>query len=165
MAVPLDLPHTIERALARAMGQIDRVLARAVQTGADARDVATRIGRFLSPRFAARRNASGEVVRGNVRGVLGDWPASSGAASAGVRAIAETEINTAHGDAATVIAQRTPGLGVQWLLAPLHEAGDDCDGYASADNGFGPGVYLPTDVPPYPVHPRCQCQLLTVPLS
>lgn len=157
MAVPLNLPGLIDGAIARAMRQVDRVLTRAVATGQDARDVAARIGRFLSPRFSPRRDVAGRVVRANLPGALADWPAASGMGSAGVRLIAEHEINAAASTRIITIAQRTPGYALRWLLSPAHSVSDQCTGYATADNGLGAGVYLPHDMPPLPAHIRCAC--------
>jgi hypothetical protein len=55
-------------------------------------------------------------------------------------------------------AMRRGGIvrGVQWQLSPAHAIEDECDELASADVGFGPGVYPPDEFPDAP-HPYCAC--------
>lgn len=152
-------------ALIRAAGQTDRVLTDAVVTQPDPTEVITRITLYFDPDFSSRRTVGGDLIRDGRPGAFTDWPAASGMGSSGVRAIAEHEIYTAHGDEAIIQAQRLEGVGILWELSPWHTDADECDDNANTDSGFGPGVFRSDEVPEYPSHVRCSCVLSPVPLE
>ncbi len=54
------------------------------------------------------------------------------------------------------------GRLMRWLLDPAHVERDECDEKARGNLGFGPGVYPPNLLPPYPSHPHCKCRLVLV---
>lgn len=137
----------------RVTAQIGRVLANAIQFGHTVADVATRIERYLRPRFAAYRNVLGKLVRENVPGRLIDYPGASGMGLHGTRLIAWREITDAHRDRMATIAT-AGGNGLKWLLSPMHVGADICDNYAASDQGYGPGIYLPGTMPE-PPHVGC----------
>jgi hypothetical protein len=70
---------------------------------------------------------------------------------------------TAHGAAVVGAAAASGGRYlVRWVLSPAHEDDDECDEKASANLGFGPGVYPAGAVPDFPSHPNCRCRLVVV---
>lgn len=80
--------------------------------------------------------------------------------------IARTEINTSWRESHILSTQSSPGVfkdyieGIRWNLSSAHVALDQCDLFASYDQGMGEGVYGPGDVPSS--HPRCFCFTTTV---
>jgi hypothetical protein len=84
-----------------------------------------------------------------------------GVASSAAREAMLWQTSLAHGTAVRASA-RASGDFVRWTLAPDHPDHDACDEVAEADVGYGPGVYLPDDVPDYPRHARCRCVLAIV---
>ncbi len=160
----MSVINSLRNADRRIIGQLRRVLARAVALGTDARDAATAVKRYLSPWYAPRRAATGRVLGGDRS--AGGWPGTPGAASAHDRLLMETEASRAHGEAVVRRAARSrEPMGVRWMLAPAHWGIDPCDDRARRDTGFGQGVYAVAEVPPYPSHPRCRCVLQAAPLT
>lgn len=51
---------------------------------------------------------------------------------------------------------------VKIVLESGHDTPDICDAIASADCGFGPGVYPLNAAPCLPLHPNCECRLRPV---
>ena len=79
------------------------------------------------------------------------------------RRLLAVETRTAHG--AAVVRSATASGGrylVRWVLSPAHWDDDECDEKASANVGFGPGVYPPGTVPTFPSHIGCRCRLVPV---
>lgn len=75
-----------------------------------------------------------------------------------VERLARTEMNNAFRESAIQSAKRAPWVrGLKWNLSASHPKPDICDDWASADNGMGPGVYAPNDVPQE--HPNGFCYL------
>lgn len=153
----------VGNALGRVMGQVSRVLTRAAEMGQDAREAGVRLRKYLSPAYAPYRLPDGRLVRTDVPGALTDWPAASGSGVDAVRLIADHEVTQAHRNG--IIAATSDGRhATQWVLSSGHERGDECDDLANADSGFGPGIYLPGEVPPTP-HIRCACSLMPIVLT
>ena len=55
-------------------------------------------------------------------------------------------------------------FGVKWKLSPVHYQYpyDICDVNASANIGYGAGIYPKNKVPRFPAHPHCMCRLEVV---
>lgn len=158
---PADALAVLRRDRARVLSQIDRVLERAVRLREDARDVARRLARFVSPWYSPRRKETGRMLRADR--ARGSWPARPGMASDGARRLLLDATSVAHGEAIMRRAERER-QGVRWQTAPGHAKRDECDQKASRDDGYGRGVYRAGDVPQYPSHIRCRCTLSVVPL-
>lgn len=79
------------------------------------------------------------------------------------RRLLRTEVARATGEAVVMAAKRNPlTRGIKWNLSGLHTEADICDDRARrSSRGMGRGVYLPSEVPPYPGHPNCLCYLTT----
>lgn len=112
--------------------------------------------------------SSAEALRGMQQLLNGRLPFGlSGDVKSEVRAAAslgwKSEQMTVTESFATYRETNAEGLKVapvtmvaQWLLSDRHEVPDECDDLASADMGYGPGMYPPEDWPDAP-HPNCQC--------
>lgn len=80
--------------------------------------------------------------------------------------IAQTEINTAHREAAIRATLQPNGLlksyisAVGWRLSTSHKELDRCDLYAAHDEGLGAGNFRPENVPLS--HPRCLCAVVSI---
>ncbi len=136
---------------------IDDRIREAIANGEDAIKVARDMERFLNPRYAPHRTIKGRIVRDDRTGVLTETP-RGGQGSYPARRLTRTEITRAHGQTAIQVAERI-GAKVRWALSGRHPKPDICDEHASRDNGYGPGVYDPKDVPMYPSHPQDLCNL------
>jgi hypothetical protein len=77
--------------------------------------------------------------------------------------LARTETTAAFGEGSIAGAEASPSYrGMRWLLSSSHPLRDICDELASHDEGLGPGVYAPGNVPLYPAHPNDLCVLVPV---
>ena len=78
--------------------------------------------------------------------------------------IARTEMITVWGETriADFKADEDVG-GIQWMLSTSDNACEICEGNASADIGYGDGIYTFEALPEYPSHPNCMCSLLPIP--
>jgi len=140
--------------------QIDRLLREAVASGEDALGVADKLEQYLDPALAPKLSTTGRYVRNQAPVIVTRSPGRGGMGSFSARRLARTEITRAHGAATIFAAERTPGsLGVKWSTSGSHPKPDECDEKASRDSGLGEGVYPPKDVPQYPSHPMCLCNL------
>jgi hypothetical protein len=75
--------------------------------------------------------------------------------------ISRTEIATGYGEAFMQrIELDEDATGYKWLLSSRHTVTDECDFYATLDNGAGKGVYKKGDFPSLPAHPQCLCSLV-----
>lgn len=110
---------------------------------------------------AAPKVLSGARTPRTAARVLGLLP---GAAGNSARRILNTETSRAHGEARVNYARGHDTL-IQWQLSPAHDRTDECDAFATFDSGYGPGVYRPFEVPPYPTHPSCYCVLSVVEMT
>lgn len=109
-------------------GQVDRVIDSALARGASARELATDVRRFIDPR-----------TRGGVRYAA--------------QRLGRTELNNAFHATQVLDAQNKPWItGMRWNLSGSHPVPDECDEYASEDDG----VFTPANVPMKP-HPQCLC--------
>lgn len=151
--------------------QIDQILRQAIADGTDALVVADALEAYLLPGLKPVRGVAGDLLPGqarrivtsmpNIREVLDSTRPFMGSYPA--RRLARTEITRAHGAATIWAAERTPfAVGVKWSLSGRHPKSDPCDQKASRNEGLGPGVYPPKNVPRYPEHPQCLCNLSTV---
>ena len=73
--------------------------------------------------------------------------------------LARTEITRAHGEAHKVAGAMNPFVaGDKWNLSSRHPKPDICDRYARGGPN-GDGLYPTGELPPYPPHPQCLCNL------
>lgn len=78
------------------------------------------------------------------------------------RRLARTEISAAAGRATINEAMANPFVGaIRWALSPAHGCCDVCDDNATGGEN-GDGIYPIDDVPAYPAHPHCMCNLQPV---
>jgi hypothetical protein len=122
--------------------RIDRIINSALLRGANAKEIAKEVSKFISPR-------------------------TPGGVSYAAQRIGRSEINNAFHQASISQYQDNPTIeGVQWNLSSSHPEGDICDTYADETHfrGGEPGVYKPDDVPAKP-HPQCFCYITPVTVS
>jgi len=167
------LSDSVWRARKQTRDQIDAVLRQAIADGTDALEVARILEDHLNPSLSPIRNERGRLVRNikrnreatlhNRRPIIATRsPGRAGMGSFPARRLARTEITRAHGAATMWAAERTPfAVGVKWSTSGRHPKPDECDAKAERDTGLGAGVYAVNDVPRYPSHPQCLCNLST----
>ncbi|MGE7672970.1 hypothetical protein ACQKMV_05200 [Lysinibacillus sp. NPDC094403] len=74
--------------------------------------------------------------------------------------LARTEIMGAYGVSSKMSAETLPSAqGIKWSTSNSNTACKKCQENASNDNGMGAGVYRFDELPDYPAHPNCMCQL------
>jgi hypothetical protein len=142
------------------MRQADMLMQKAVAAGQSIKQVAQTVGQYFSPWYATRRAPDGTLVRDGREGAVKDWPGAAGMASAGARRLMLTEAQHRHRDGVKRKAKHDDKL-MKYHLSPAHRHHDVCDELATADSGYGPGVYEPDDFPDFP-HPYCTCSAKTV---
>jgi hypothetical protein len=126
--------------------RLDLYLERAIAEGRGSREIARQLEQFLVPGRALLRTKA---------------PYGTDASSDAMR-LARTEITRAHGQAAQVAAAMNPFVEqMQWALSGSHSKPDVCDDNANGGPN-GDGVYALDQVPPYPGHPNCLCNLRPV---
>lgn len=77
--------------------------------------------------------------------------------------LARTEMAAAFGHATVESAKISPATkGIKWSISNAGVACDICKDNASYDGGLGAGVYKVEDLPEYPAHPNCLCNLSEV---
>lgn len=77
--------------------------------------------------------------------------------------LARHEVQRVYASAAIETARLAPlRIGLAWRLAAEHTEPDGCDSVAAIDIGYGPGVYQASELPPYPPHHGCRCDLEAV---
>lgn len=77
--------------------------------------------------------------------------------------LARTEMAAAFGEASIQGAELNPAnKGIRWSLSNAGVACDKCKDIAGHDSGMGEGVYKVEDLPEYPAHPNCLCNLSEV---
>lgn len=136
---------------------IDQRIRLMLTNGEDAIRVAREMEQYLNPEYAVKRTVKGRVIVDDRPGVVTSTP-RGGQGSYPARRITRTETTRAHGQTAIQVAERI-GSKVRWRLSNAHPRTDICDEYAQRDEGDGPGVYDPRNVPQYPPHPQCLCTL------
>lgn len=140
------LSDRVWRAGIEERARIDRLLDYHIGQGAAAVDIAELLEDFLTPgaRLIRTRTPYGRE---------GSYAA---------RRLARTEITAAAGRATVNASIANPfTAGVQWSLSGSHPHTDICDDYARGGPN-GDGIYPPNEVPPYPPHPHCLCNLSPV---
>ncbi|KOS64635.1 hypothetical protein FJQ98_14150 [Lysinibacillus agricola] len=74
--------------------------------------------------------------------------------------LARTEIMGAYGISSKMSAENLPSAkGMKWSTSNSNTACKKCQENASNDNGMGAGIYRFDELPDYPAHPNCMCQL------
>lgn len=138
--------------------QIDEVLQSAVANREDALVTSKKLEQFLNPAYAAKRDQTGKLVKGQRRGIVTSAPGRGGQGSYPARRLARTEISRAHAQATDLAVSTSPfATGWGWNVSGSHPKVDECDQHAQADNGLGPGIYRPGLGPRMPAHPMCLC--------
>lgn len=151
----LALQRSLRRYRRVTLSQIDRLLVTAIATGESAASVAKKIGQYLSPWFSEARTGRFGLRR--------QWPAQAGMASRYAELLMRHEANVAHGEGVVRSAKRR-GKGVKWNTSGGHVKPDECDEKRDRDGGYGPGIFLASEVPTHPGHRLCQCVLSAVDL-
>ena len=140
------LSDRIWRVDARTRNRINELLQYEILNGTSAVDIAQQLGGYLQEERAG-------VVTDKPYGRWGSYDA---------RRLARTEITAAHGRATIHQAVSNPFIDtVRWALSAGRDDWDcNCEENATAQMGYGEGVYPPEDVPSYPDHPHCMCTLI-----
>lgn len=138
------------------LGQIRRVLDRAVRGNATVEQAIRAVKVWLDPAQAKRVLPSAPAQPKPP--VMGLTP---GAAASGARRIMLTETTAVHAKAKSNTA-RERGFLLKWELGSSHKNADTCDDHAFRDDGLGPGVYRPGTEPQCPSHPNCRCSLAMI---
>lgn len=77
--------------------------------------------------------------------------------------LARTEMADAYGEAEKRTAEEAPfSQGIRWRLSNAGNACDDCKDNAERVTDLGVGIYKVEDLPTYPAHPNCLCDLQQV---
>ncbi len=153
---------------------IDQTLRQAIASGTDALVVADTLEQYLKPEYRPVRRADGTLAPDQPRrvvtytpygrstsGVVGGRKSHKGSFPA--RRLARTEISRAHAQATQFAAARNPFVtGMRWVRANNKNEPDECDGFASHDEGLGRGVYPVSKFPRMPAHPMCRCHAASV---
>lgn len=155
---PAEVLRSLRKNRAVALGQIDKLLLRAIATGEAAASVAKKIGAYLSPWASPRRSETGGWLRRGRTGAVPSWPGQPGMGSAHARALMLHESNVAHGESVKRAAANR-GRGVKWVLHPSHSRPDVCTDNRHRDVGFGAGIFPSNEVPMHPSHYACRCSL------
>lgn len=127
--------------------RVDALLDYHIARGTQATDIAQELEQFLTPSARGPRTL-------RPYGREGSYAA---------RRLARTEITAAAGRGTINASMANPFVeSVQWRLSNGHPRIDICDEYARGGPN-GDGVYPLDQVPTYPAHPHCLCNLLPVP--
>jgi hypothetical protein len=143
---------SLRRAEPMIVSQVGALLLRGVAMDFPAREVARTVAQYVSPWFATRRDATGELVRDGRVGVIASWPGQAGMASARARLLMLYETTRAH-SRGMVRRGRRDDLWLAWRVSAGHAEADECDDMAHR------GPYRADDAPAPPRHPRCRCFL------
>ena len=75
-----------------------------------------------------------------------------------------TEVARAYGNAKIYTIQNNDdAIGIRLELSEQHDKYCECDFFANSDlYGMGSGIYPKDQVPEYPIHPYCACDLIPV---
>ena len=137
----LLLDDRIWRAGADTRKQLDTTVATMIRSGESALSISRRAEQFLLPGRAALRT---------------NKPYGTDASYYGMR-LGRTEITFAAGQSTLIAASLNPYVeGIKWNLSPSHPRTDICDGNAAGS------PYAVDNVPTYPAHPFCMCNLTVV---
>jgi len=131
-AIPLS--RQVYRSAALSKGWMETTINSALGRGASPAELAKAVRQHIQP-----------DVRGGV--------------AYAARRLARTELNNTYHAQAIVHNEDKPwNLGMDWNLSKSHPGGkpDQCDLYARAEFGLGPGVFPKEQVPKKP-HPQCLC--------
>jgi hypothetical protein len=136
--------------------EIDNTIRDAISKGQSAEQLARRLERYIDPAHAPTRWSRNGVHKRSIQ--------RSPYAASSARRLARTEIMHAYGMATIESTRATPGsIGIKWATSGQHPAPDECDDNASRDGyNLGRGVYPFDNVPRYPNHANCMCNLQPV---
>lgn len=134
------------------VSQAGMLLVDGVEQQLPAREIARRVGQYLSPWFAPRRDATGALLRADRVGAVASWPGRAGMASAHARMLMRYESSRAH-TRGMIRRARRDDLWLDWSFGAGHNEADECDDLAEQ------GPYLADDAPWPPVHFGCICYL------
>lgn len=140
---PYRLSDRVWRTAIDVRANIDRALAYHIQRGTAAVDIAKLVEGYLTP-------GERPVKTRTPYGVEGSYSA---------RRLARTEITAAGGRSFLNAAAANPYVdAIKWSRTAYGEACPICDPIAQGGPA-GDGVYAIGDVPLYPAHPHCMCNL------
>jgi hypothetical protein len=118
--------------------KIDALLVHGIRTGQGALQLSRLTEQFLLPGRAPIRTRK---------------PYGTDASFDSMR-LGRTEITWAGGQTTIIASRLNPYVtGINWNLSPSHPRADVCDGLADGS------PYEVDNVPPYPPHPQCMCNL------
>lgn len=139
IASQIDLSPRVYRNADLTAGRVDAVINRGIGSNQSAREIAQRVGGFISP----------------------DTP---GGMNYAAMRLGRTELNNAYHATTTRLYDSQPWVeAVKWRLSGSHPKPDICNELAENDNfGLGAGVYRTSEIPAKP-HPQCLCY--TVPIT
>jgi hypothetical protein len=130
-----SLSESVYKSQALTNGWVERAINSALGRGATVKELADDVRNLIDPR-----------VKGGV--------------SYAALRLARTEINNAYHAQSTDSARDKPWVkGMRWRLSNSHPKPDNCNIYATADNGIGSGVW-PIDRVPHKPHPNCLCYVV-----
>ena len=89
-------------------------------------------------------------------GLIQSWPGTANMALQLSRGLMLNEATAGHFWGMKRVTIRENWM-MRYQVSIQHTGSDQCDSYAQADSGFGPGMYLPGSAPSVPVHFRCRC--------
>lgn len=118
--------------------KMDALVLDYIRSGTSALELSRLTERFLLPGRAPIRTRK---------------PYGTDASFDGMR-LGRTEITWAAGQSTLIASRLNPYVtGINWNLSPSHPRADVCDGLAAGS------PYEPNNVPQYPPHPQCMCNL------
>lgn len=146
---------------------IDRRLREAIANGDDPLLVADDLERYLNPALSPVRDARGNLVPGQRRGIVSTGPRPKsgsvsgldGAGSYPARRLARTEISRAFAAASDQADRLNPFVDrARYSTSGSHDETDECDDREQrSSRGEERGVYTLDEFPRLPTHPQCMC--------
>lgn len=148
-----DRIWTTSKNINRSLGQI---AVEGIREGKHPVEVAKRMQRYVS---AGKKTMVAEYP--NMMERIGDMLPDK--LSYEALRLARTEMADAYGQAEKRTAEEAPfSQGIRWSLSNAGVACDDCIANSEKVTDLGVGVYKVEDLPNYPAHPNCLCDLQQV---
>lgn len=134
--VPRELSQRVYKDFALSGGHVEAIVQSGIVQGLSAKELAADVYHYISPTVP-------------------------GGASYAAQRLARTEINNAFHQQQIAGGQRPGVSAVKWNLSGSHKRPDECNQFATEDNGLGAGCFKPASVPGKP-HPQCLCYMTYV---
>lgn len=152
----LDLSDRIWTTSKKINNSLGQIAIDGIREGKHPVDVAKRMQRYVS---AGKRTMVAEYP--NMMDRIGDMLPDN--LSYEALRLARTEMADAYGMAEKRTAEEAPfSKGIQWSLSNAGVACEVCIGNAERVTDLGIGVYKVEELPEYPAHPNCLCNLQQV---